>query len=70
MKTIAIRLNKTIEYELHLMVPDDKDDEYCLQLALACEPLDLEEVDKQTPNEQCKMIAEYNDMLDWREVTQ
>jgi hypothetical protein len=70
MKTIAVRLNKTIEYELHLMVDDDRDDEYCLKLALACEPLDLEEVDKQTPDEQCKMIAAYNDMLDWREVTQ
>jgi maleate cis-trans isomerase len=65
MKKIAIRINHTVEYELNLMVPDHRDEKYISRLAFACEGLNLADTDKETDNQNCKMIAEYNDLVTW-----
>lgn len=65
MKKIAIRINHTVEYELHLMVPEPSDDNYIRRLAFACEGLNLADTDKETPDHHCKMIAAYNDLVNW-----
>lgn len=65
MKKIAVRINHTVEYELNLMVPDPRDDNYIRRLAFACEGLNLADTDKETPDHHCRMIAAYNDLVNW-----
>ena len=65
MKKIAVRINHTVEYELNLMVPDHRDENYIRRLAFACEGLNLADTYKETAHENCKMIAEYNDLVTW-----
>ena len=70
MKEIAVRLNKTVEYEVFFKVPEGTCVDTIYELAKTLESADLEQMDVDTPDDKCKMIALYNDMLDWREVTQ
>jgi len=65
MKTVAVRINHTVEYELNLMVPDHRDENYIRRLAFACEGLNLADTDKETDDQNCKMIAAYNDLVNW-----
>lgn len=65
MKKIAVRINHTVEYEIHFMVPDLSDENYIRRIAYACEGLNLADTDKETSNQHCKMIAEYNDLVNW-----
>ncbi len=65
MKKIAIRINHTVEYEIHFMVPDPRDENYIRRLAFACEGLNLADTYKETTRDHCRMIAEYNDLVTW-----
>ena len=65
MKKIAIRINHTVEYELHLMVPDHRDENYIRRLAHTCEGLNLADTDRETDDQHCKAIAAYNDLVTW-----
>lgn len=65
MKKIAVRINHTVEYELHFMVPDPSDEKYIKRLAFACQGLNLADTDKETPDHHCKTIDAYNDLVSW-----
>ena len=65
MKQIAVRLNKTFEYELHFTVSDNASDEYIYQLASSLEGANLELMNKTSLDADCRMIAEYNDLVNW-----
>jgi hypothetical protein len=58
MKTVKVRVNTTIEYEVTLEVMDDYNDDQIRKLAFTLEGMNLEDYN-------AKEIAVYNDMLDW-----
>jgi hypothetical protein len=58
MKTVKVRVNTTIEYEVTLEVMDDYNDDQIRKLAFTLEGMNLED-------HNAKEIAVYNDMLDW-----
>ena len=65
MKKIAVRINHTVEYELHFYVTEATSDEYIRELAYALQGADLALMDQTTVDESCKLIAEYNDIVNW-----
>lgn len=62
MKTVKVRLNHTVEYEVTLNLMDYYNDNQILNLALA---LENEDLDRMSQLGECKMISYYNDMIDW-----
>ena len=65
MKKVAVRINHTVEYEIHFMVPDERDENYIRRIAFACEGLNLADTNKETLPEHCREIAAYNDLVNW-----
>lgn len=65
MKKIGVRINKTFEYEVFFEVPDGMDEQTVKALAFALEGADLTEMHKNSWEDQCKLIAEYNDLVNW-----
>lgn len=61
MKTVKVRVNTTIEYEVTLKVHDYINDDDILKIALTLEGSNLEDCN-------AKEIAVYNDMIDWHIV--
>jgi hypothetical protein len=58
MKTVKVRVNTTIEYEVTLEVMDDYSDDQIRELAFTLEGMNLEDCNAEE-------IAVYNDMIDW-----
>ena len=68
MKTVTVRLNKTVEYEVTLNVMDYYNDNTIRNLALALENENMDDLATGKLGAKCRMIAEYNDVIGWVEL--